>query len=614
MEGDVERIREKKDVANASSLTEYHIHLFNDAILISSKLKLGFYKLKKAFELKTLVVDIYETVEILNSFSIKVKRSENAVASDEDMFIFRCIGKMKNDEWVTALKTQIYNNLRDEQTANTRHRKRSSVVMYSKKATAAFNHSTTSVNLGSNSAQPALGVSSADLGPRSQCAVKFILSQLEEVKRLSIFDAVVIQPLIDASRGAILRAGNPNGDVNANSASRDTLFARDNSISSVRSVIGDISLRREEQAIMEALKFPDMQIFLRSCEGLTSALNEFVNSLETNAMSVGWADDQFTLGSMFSSQQATLLYQRYVTYASGKLAALRIIQDIHLKKFMEEVDQVCLTQTKRNARDTIIDILNTPQYFLEFLNKLLDITDKNSLDYSPIQVSINLLNDIILNIDVVVEEKMNFEKILSIQKSIVTLNLFPDLVIQNLVNNNRRFIMEDDLTKVCRKKNKEFRFWLFNDYLIYGASIPGGKYQLNRCIDLTTCAVEIDKSLGHNVKSFQLLGAEKSFVLICTTDAQLEKWVKGVSGAIENIKRSKGIETSASTQVNTVAAPIWVPDSMGSGCCVCNTVIKYLIIAIIFIMLLTNDIYTCTYICSPFHSLNENTTVVNVAL
>lgn len=48
---------------------------------------------------------------------------------------------------------------------------------------------------------------------------------------------------------------------------------------------------------------------------------------------------------------------------------------------------------------------------------------------------------------------------------------------------------EGVLTKVCRGKNKQNMFWLFNDALIYATHMPGGSYTFNRWMDLTEMRV-----------------------------------------------------------------------------------------------------------------------------
>lgn len=609
LEGDFERIKDKRD---GSVYTQCHIHLFSDTLIISNKSTLGFYRLKKSFNLYLVRAKIMESVEIVNAFTIHVLKNGASDANcdvedslfnfDEDntdVFHFRCVGKDKNSEWVEAIQTQVfkYNAKANNVNESTRERKRSSVVMISRKANAAFLNSQQSFrssssvmdNNGSNlnSAQPISGVTSEKLGPRSKAAFDFILQLQAEVTRLSQFNSIAIQPLIEASKGAALKVGSSLDDSKM-PYNRESMIAVDTNIrggTGVLAALGSYSNQREIQSVMEVLKFSDMQIFLRACEGLTNALNEFVMSLETNAIAVGWDDNKFVFGSLFCSQQANLLYQRYVSFASGKLAAIRILQDSILSKFVQEVNDILLLAPKHlDVRDTVIDILNVPQQFLDFLTQYADITkhqynpnntqEKVDEDDDNMRNSIAQIKDILTTIQQVLDEKQNFEKMLSIQKSIVILNLFPDTVVQNLVTNSRKFLLEDDLTKVCRKKNKEFRFWLFNDYLIYGNAIiaSGGKYQLNRSIDLSLCTVEVDTSLGKGTKALQLLGAEKSFVLICNSDFQLEKWMTALSSAISTIKKMKNIDSGATGGETGTAAPIWVPDAVGTVCCVCETV------------------------------------------
>ena len=47
-------------------------------------------------------------------------------------------------------------------------------------------------------------------------------------------------------------------------------------------------------------------------------------------------------------------------------------------------------------------------------------------------------------------------------------------VLEDLVKEGRSLIREGDLVKVCRKRNKKFHFWLFNDLFIYGHAVRIG--------------------------------------------------------------------------------------------------------------------------------------------
>ena len=65
-----------------------------------------------------------------------------------------------------------------------------------------------------------------------------------------------------------------------------------------------------------------------------------------------------------------------------------------------------------------------------------------------------------------------------------------DPVVDTLASSKSRVILkEGDLKKVCKKANRIFRFWLFNDMLIYGSRSGETNYIFNRAIDLESCSI-----------------------------------------------------------------------------------------------------------------------------
>jgi hypothetical protein len=56
---------------------------------------------------------------------------------------------------------------------------------------------------------------------------------------------------------------------------------------------------------------------------------------------------------------------------------------------------------------------------------------------------------------------------------------------------SRVFIREAVMQKLCRRGPKEFKFWLFNDKLLYGEQKASGKYCLNRCVKCATISLHV---------------------------------------------------------------------------------------------------------------------------
>lgn len=135
------------------------------------------------------------------------------------------------------------------------------------------------------------------------------------------------------------------------------------------------------------------------------------------------------------------------------------------------------------------------------------------------------------------DEDKNFRKLQFIQSLLVTGKAFgavyPTFV--DLASEGRVFIRETDLYKVCRKQNKKFHFWLFNDCLIYGGLLDTGKYLFHRKIDLITCTVSAYRSVVYKC-ALEISGAEKSFIVMASNEYEQMQWMKLILDAISAIR------------------------------------------------------------------------------
>lgn len=165
------------------------------------------------------------------------------------------------------------------------------------------------------------------------------------------------------------------------------------------------------------------------------------------------------------------------------------------------------------------------------------------------------------------EEQRNFEKLLSIQGQLVSGQVFGAVypALLDLASRSRVFLKEIDLKKVCRKNNKVFRFWLFNDCLIYGCQLESGQYLFHRKIDLITCSVMIYKSLVYKF-ALEVASAEKSFIVMAANEYEQMHWMSIVLEAIARIRGNASetsfLNNSTSFQdsrppIDTTASPFW---------------------------------------------------------
>lgn len=167
-------------------------------------------------------------------------------------------------------------------------------------------------------------------------------------------------------------------------------------------------------------------------------------------------------------------------------------------------------------------------------------------------------------------ETQNIEKILDIQSSLISGKVFGAVnypAFTDLAKKGRVFIKETDFRKVCRKSNKLFRFWLFNDCMIYGKLIENGRYIFHRKIDLITCSISAYQSSVYK-NALEITGAEKSFIAMAESEYEQIQWLRLVSHAIIELGGSQEVEYFYSP--NT---PISVDNDRVSTCQTCHQVI-----------------------------------------
>lgn len=550
-EAEIERIRLNKEGAIVSK--QYYAHLFNDAFVYSSKnVVTGRFKLHNVIDLKGATLGKSDLLETVLSFSLTAKDDASAKAehfrlATDEMFRdwFAAVGEV-----ITSLKTHKIN-------------KRTSVITRS------------------NVSLP--GVDASKLGPRCMLVYRFLLSELQFSEAMSLLNITVIQPLIAASKGAVLAAAkvkssnivNGDGDglqiKEAQSKHQDALF--DASAANSAS-------KYQTQIVTDALQDPDVQIFIRAAEGIALALTEFVNALESYCNTSNWTED-IVSGTFFNSVSALALYNQFKAYAGGQQATLRILKTQPFAQFYKDAEQYL-----QSSPGSFVDKIELPRkrvkHFSNFVSDLLKITPEGHVDHACLTSSLAALNYMEKEIDELIRLKKNFEELLEIQSSLVSLKMIgTEPILQKLASMDRTILMLGDLKKVCRKKNKTFRFWLFNDYIIYGAALGGGKYSFNRALELNKCSVSLHTSTSLK-NAFEIFGAEKSFIVIAASQSSQQDWVDKIQKAVREYSALTGTTNAAAAAEQPKSAPLWVPDSSSDGCIVCKQVCCVLIVFMMF--------------------------------
>ena len=218
------------------------------------------------------------------------------------------------------------------------------------------------------------------------------------------------------------------------------------------------------------------------------------------------------------------------------------------------------------APNSLEDILDGPfkdaKRRLNFLRLLAQSTESSHIDNTKIQLSIKHTTDLIDRFQAELEKQSNFQKCLEIQHSLIQTGLTQNQILETLANSERSFVKEGDMLKASRKKNIGYRFWLFNDCLLYGSKYAGtAKFEFHRCLNLDS--VQVRK--GADETSFEIISKEKSFSVLCTYGFERDEWVAELSGCIMSSRSAAGLPEIGAV----VAAPLWKSDQNNKNCTLC---------------------------------------------
>lgn len=139
----------------------------------------------------------------------------------------------------------------------------------------------------------------------------------------------------------------------------------------------------------------------------------------------------------------------------------------------------------------------------------------------------------------------------------------------SLVAPARMFIMQGELWKVCRGKNKKYMFFLFNDLLIYAN--PQGKYYKlhNKLAINSSFHSELVDEERYPPHSIQISSSTKSFVVFADHQDQCLRWLKAIQDIKEQQEERNKKKGDYARGNDIKKAPVMVPDHFFEHCQVC---------------------------------------------
>lgn len=156
-----------------------------------------------------------------------------------------------------------------------------------------------------------------------------------------------------------------------------------------------------------------------------------------------------------------------------------------------------------------------------------------------------------------IERRQISEELNSVVKRISRSHLY--------LKDSTHFIREGDLTKKCRSRNRTYRFFLFNDQLMYADRGLSGYWHPHKTLRLRlTRLSDVADTVLHK-HAFQIHNPDKSFVVFADSAAAKAEWMRVIEDAIEeavkkinrNARRiSKSCLDAEEDEQNAAAPPV----------------------------------------------------------
>lgn len=274
-----------------------------------------------------------------------------------------------------------------------------------------------------------------------------------------------------------------------------------------------------------------------------------------------WSPEQ-TIGDTILKM--TPFLKTYKNYTARYSEALNSLRECEKNQKFQAIVYKCIIKCRFDLDALLIQpVQRIPRYNL-LLADLLKNTDESHPDYGNIERSIEEMKNISQYINESIKMNENRKKVIEIHNSMT--NLPGNL---NLVEPHRVFVMQDVLTKVCRKAPKKFTFFLFSDILLY-ADQSLDRYRCHHVFYLSKSRF-IDKGIP---LTFDIVSEKKSFAVLTKDNAEKDQWLSKLEANTRQIRtRRASLQGPSGGLLMDLAlgeAPVWVPDGAGTGCFVCS--------------------------------------------
>lgn len=292
------------------------------------------------------------------------------------------------------------------------------------------------------------------------------------------------------------------------------------------------------------------------------SLNQkFLSDFEARMKS--W-DETTIIGDIFLNYSA--YFKMYTSYCDGHEKAVQEYRRIlrrreAMKTFHKNATLNPESRSLTLESFLIMPIQRIPRYKL-LLQVILKNCPEDHPDYEILKQALDAVAVVAKNINEAIRDRENRDKVFEIQEMFTSAKRGKRPI---LVEPGRRFIMEGPLTKVCRKQDKQFHFFLFNNLLVYAKRISSSAFLFHRLIPIDSAFLVVDLPYEEDKCSFQIRNSNKSFVVYASDEAYKNKWLAALNDCMAESMKARNAKT------DNDAAPIWVPDHLAQNCSICSS-------------------------------------------
>jgi len=272
--------------------------------------------------------------------------------------------------------------------------------------------------------------------------------------------------------------------------------------------------------------------------------------------------DDVNMGPIFKKfSHFSRMYKTYLaTYEDALIKrGYLLTKNIKLIQLLEVIGADPRCNNLKSLEGLLEEPISRISRYRVLLEQLLSLTAPIHYDYDSIIDSLKIIIELDNADPEKLTKRMNYEKILSI-----ILEFDSKCRINLLENTSRVYVRDASMIKQCRLTKKEFRFWLFNDILVYGEIMPNGKYWLSHQIPLMNTRITPAVNVEKENFAFQISAPEKCFVVWGRSEQEKCDWLADLSFHSTYSRAKLKAETGHE-------APVWVPDNANAACALCAT-------------------------------------------